>query len=334
MNRFEPPVLAPMAAGGHGWPSDLSRYQLEPKFDGQRIVARVVGGGVELRSRNAKDTTTVYPELRVPPGPVVDRSAVLDGEVVAFDPQGRIDFQLLQSRMHVRQPSARLQADVPVVFVVFDVLWLDGTSLIERRQDDRRDVLEGLGLSSTSWQQAPLLRGQPEDLLAGCVAVGLEGIMAKRVDAPYRPGQRSASWVKIKVRRQREFVVGGWCPGEGSRAATIGSLAVGYVDPGADLLDGPALRYVGQVGSGLSGVLISELHTAFDRFAQAESPFLDIPTYLDIHFVAPLLVVQVAFAELTRAGTLRAPTLKGLRTDVAAADVGWDAELADHRPGA
>jgi bifunctional non-homologous end joining protein LigD len=322
-----------MVAGGHGWPSNLARYQLEPKFDGQRIMARLVDGRVELRSRNGNDATPAYPELRVPPVELADRAAVLDGEVVAFDAQGRTDFQLLQSRMHVRGPSARLQAEVPVVFVVFDVLWLDGASLLERRQDGRREVLEGLGLTGSCWQQAPQLTGEPQDLLAGCLAVGLEGIMAKRADAPYRPGQRSASWVKIKVRREREFVVGGWCQGEGSRDGTIGSLAVGYVDPGADLLEGPALRYVGQVGSGLSDALIAELQTAFDRFARAESPFLDAPTYLGIHYVAPLLVVQVAFAEQTHNGTLRAPTLKGLRTDVAAADVGWDDELAYHGPG-
>jgi bifunctional non-homologous end joining protein LigD len=329
--RGGPPTLRPMLAGGSGWPTGAERYQIEPKLDGQRLIVRIDRGGVvDLRTRNANDATSSYPELARPPDALADRSAVLDGEAVAFDAAGRTDFQRLQARMHVRHPPASLLAEVPIAFVVFDVLWLDGELLVERAQTQRRAVLEGLRVEGGVWQVSPILHGERDDLLAGCRALGLEGLMAKRRDAPYLPGERSSAWVKVKVRRQREFVVGGWAAGAGSRQGHLGSLAIGYVDPQArvGLLEGPALRYAGQVGSGLNQSLITQLEVAFARYGRDASPFIDTPAQPKLHFVAPLLVVEVAFAEVTHAGTLRHPTLLGLRPDVLASEVGWDDELA------
>jgi bifunctional non-homologous end joining protein LigD len=325
----EPPIIAPMLAGGSGRPAQPRLFQFEPKLDGERVVVRVWDDQLELRTRNGNVVTDAYPELAGLPTGFGGQALVLDGEVVAFDDAGRTDFQRLQARMHVRQPSPKLVAEVPVALAVFDLLWIDGESLVQLPQADRRRRLEALATRRAGWELIPVLAGDLEDLVAASAEVGLEGLVAKRLDAPYRPGQRSPAWVKIKFRHEREFVVGGWSEGEGRRRGRIGSLAIGYVDPSADpaaLLEQPILRYVGQVGSGLGDKLLSELAEAFSRFAREESPFINTPP-LPLHWVAPLLVVQVAFAEMTRAGTLRAPSLLGVRTDVAPETVGWDDEL-------
>jgi bifunctional non-homologous end joining protein LigD len=318
-----------MLAGGSGMPTQPDLFQFEPKLDGERVVIRVWGDHLDLRTRNGNIVTDAYPELAGLPKSFAGRALVLDGEIVAFDETGRTDFQRLQARMHVRRPAAKLVAEVPVVVGVFDALWVDGESLVALTQVERRARLEGLGEPGAGWQRIPVLAGDPQDLVTASAAVGLEGLMAKRLDAPYRPGQRSPAWVKIKFRHEREFVVGGWLDGEGRRRGRVGSLAIGYVDGAEDpaaLLERPILRYVGQVGSGLSEKLLTELAEAFSRFGRDQTPFLNPPP-LPLHWVSPLLVVQVAFAEMTRAGTLRAPSLLGVRTDVAPEAVGWDEEL-------
>ncbi len=148
---------------------------------------------------------------------------------MAFDGRtGRPRFQRLQRRIHVRSPSAQLRRDVPVQLLVFDVLWLDGELMAERPQAERREVLEGLGLDGPCWHTSPLIPpAPPEDLLAACREIGMEGYVAKRADAPYVPGRRSSAWIKVKCIKRREFVVGGWSPGQGGRSGSIGSLALG-----------------------------------------------------------------------------------------------------------
>jgi bifunctional non-homologous end joining protein LigD len=216
-------------------------------------------------------------------------------------------------------------AEVPVIYVVFDLLWLDGKLLIDEPQEERRRRLEQLEPKSPRCQMAPILDASPDELMQACRQLGLEGFMAKRRNAVYLPGQRSAAWSKIKCTTEREFVVGGWLEGEGNRSGGIGSLGIGYVADGSrrDLLNGPALQYVGQVGSGLSEQMQRQLRPVVARFATEESPFLNPPSHLKLHFVLPLLVVEVAFGEITRQGILRHPVLKGLRGDKPAAEVTW-----------
>jgi len=327
----EPPVLAPMLAGGSGVPDRPERYQFEPKLDGQRLIIRVWDGHVDARARSGNPATATYPELAGLADAFGSRATavVLDGEMVAFDGSGRPDFGTLQRRMHVGRPAADLVAEVPTVLVVFDVLWIGGELLTGLPQSERRRRLEDLALEAPCCQVGPVVQGDPVDLLDGVRRVGIEGLMAKRLDAVYLPGARSDAWRKVKWRRVREFVVGGWAGGERSRRGQIGSLAVGYVDDSVtldDLLDRPVLHYVGQVGSGLNAAMLAELEPAFAAYGRDESPFLETPP-MPVHFVAPLLVVQVAFAEVTRAGTLRHPVLEGLRRDVAPQDVRWDEEL-------
>jgi bifunctional non-homologous end joining protein LigD len=317
-----------MLAGATGMPSEPSAYLFEPKWDGVRAIVTIQPGTLRISSRKGNDVTAGYPEL-VGGGDAVG-AAVLDGEIVAFDDRRRPSFQHLQSRMHVRNPSPRLLAEVPVVLVLFDLLWLDGELLIGLPQSERRRRLDLLDIHGPTWQVSPVLSEPPDDdLLAASRRSGLEGYVGKRLDATYAPGRRSPAWTKIKCIHRREFVVGGWSEGQGNRADRIGSLAIGYVEhPGGDLAGGTPLRYVGQVGSGLSGALLAQLETVFAHYRRDLSPFSNPPAQPRLRFVEPVLVVDVQFTEVTREGTLRQPSLKGVRPDLMAADVGWDEELS------
>lgn len=331
MSRPAPPHLLPMLAGGNGVPPNPGGYQFEPKLDGQRIIAVVAPGGVVLTNRRGAEITSHYPELAGLAEALAPHSVVLDGEVVAFNEDGQTSFQRLQRRMHVAQPPARLLAGTPVVFVAFDVLWLDGELLVERPQSERRAILDDLAIKGPAWQTAPVLHATPEELLAACRQLGLEGFMAKKLDAPYVPGRRSAHWWKVKCGRRREFVVGGWSSVHGSRESSIGSLALGCYDVAAGDADSGGRRqrllYVGQAGSGLTEETIGQLRRLFAQIGIPDSPF-DNVTPPRLHYVEPILVVEAAYSEVTEGGTLRQPSVKGLRTDVVAGDVVWDEEIA------
>ena len=315
-----------MLAGGNGIPPNPEAYQLEPKLDGVRVIAIVEPGDVVITNRKGGEVSSHYPELAGMAAALAPHAAVLDGEVVTFDDKGRTSFQRLQRRMHVVDPSARLMAETPVVFAAFDVLWLDGELLVDRSQQERRAVLDGLGLRGPHWQTAPVLDATPDELLEACRQAGLEGFMAKRRDAPYVPGRRTSSWWKVKCGRRREFVVGGWSTGSGSRADSIGSLALGCYD--TDDEDSQRLFYVGQAGSGLNGEMIAQLQRLFAQIGLPHSPFVNKPP-LKLQFVKPMLVVEVAYNEVTEGGTLRQPSIKGLRTDLVATEVTWDDEIAE-----
>lgn len=321
-----------MLAGGNGVPPDPAAYQFEPKFDGQRLIVALDDGAVRVTNRAGRDATNVYPELAAMGSAAgARRFAVLDGEVVACDAEGRPSFQRLQRRMHVTRPSSRLLVEVPVTFFAFDLLWLDGELLTTRPQHERRQVLEALALRGPNWQTAPVLDATPAELLGACAELGLEGFMAKRRDAGYLPGRRSSAWWKIKCGRRREFVVGGWSAGKGSRAASVGALAIGCYDVAPEVAaerGQPALLFhVGQVGSGLTEELIRALRDLFAETATTSSPFANLGRSRDLSFVEPRLVVEVAYSEVTDSGTLRQPSLKGLRTDLDPAEVTADEEI-------
>ena len=327
----EPPGIAPMLAGSSGMPRNTTDWVFEPKWDGVRAITRVWGGRVALTSRLGNDVTAGYPELAALGPALGAHAAVVDGEIVAFDDQGRPSFERLQSRMHVRHPSAALVAQVPVLYVIFDLLWLDGRWLTNETFLERRRFLEQLDPKGPSWIVSHLSDQAPDDAtLAACRLVGMEGYMGKLANSTYSPGNRSKSWTKVKCVRQREFVVGGWSEGSGGRSGQIGSLAVGWVDPGAEAPPGLpfALRYAGQVGSGLNERLLRHLSGIFKTSAAAVSPFVPPPAPPGgIHFVTPALVAEVAFNEMTTSGVLRQPSLKGLRDDVTPEAVVWTDEL-------
>ncbi len=318
-------------------PPTFDGWIIEPKWDGVRAVVTVHAGRVSIASRLGNDVTGGYPELAGLADALGGRSAVLDGEIIAFDERtGRPSFQRLQRRMHVRQPGARLRRDVPIQLLLFDVLGLDGDLVAERPQAERRKVLEGLALEGPSWHTSPLIPPAPADeLLDACRRIGMEGYVAKRADAVYQPGRRSSAWIKVKCIKRREFVVGGWSEGQGGRSGSIGSLAVGCwgIDPATGGSSG-RLHYMGQVGSGLSGELIRQLKEVFTRTARDSSPFAE-KLIGKLHYVEPLLVAEVAFNEITESATLRQPSLQGFRTDLNPNEVLADMDLQvviDQRP--
>jgi len=302
--------------GDDGW-------AFEVKWDGMRIVADVDHGRVRLTSSNALDVTVRFPELHGLSDHLAGHRAVLDGEVVAFDEAGRSDFGRLQARMHLDDPArvARLRPEVPVTYVVFDLLRLDDHATVDLPYLDRRRLLTSLVEPSGDWLVPSHQVGDGHALYDAAAAHGLEGIMAKRIDSPYLPGRRSATWRKCKVRRRQEVVVGGWSTGAGGRSASLGSLLVGVHDTAAS---GRPLRFAGGVGTGFSDAVLADLRTRLAALATDECPFSPLPpppVRRTAHWVEPRLVAEVAFGEWSTEERLRHPSYLGLRTDKDPADV-------------
>ncbi|MFN2518205.1 MAG: non-homologous end-joining DNA ligase [Jatrophihabitantaceae bacterium] len=310
-----PTLIKPMLAVPGELPSgaDEDAWAYEMKWDGVRAVVYVDGGRARAMSRNDRDITVSYPELRALGLALGTTQVVLDGELVAFDVQGRPSFATLQQRMHVGNAAAarRLASHVPVVYVIFDLLHLDGRSLLREPYDARREQLAALGLAGEAWQLSPTFAAPGLDVLTASRAQGMEGVLAKRRDSSYEAGKRAQAWRKIKHVRTQEVVVGGWRPGNGRRAGTIGSLMLGIPENGQ-------LRYVGQVGTGFTDALLADLGSRLARLERKSPPFaaaLPSAVRRDARWVTPKLVGEVAFTEWTTDGLLRHPAWRGLRPD-------------------
>jgi bifunctional non-homologous end joining protein LigD len=268
-------------------------------------------GRLRLDSRNLNEITDAYPEVR---GILTDlgmHEAVLDGEIVAFDDNGRPSFERLQSRMHVTSPNAvrRLMGSTPVVYAIFDVLYLDGHSLMDLPYTERRERLEQLELGGPAWRVPSVHRDAGKRLLEATASQGLEGVVAKRLDSHYEPGRRTGAWLKIKHVRRQELVIGGWIPGEGRRARRIGALLMGYHRDGTFV-------YAGRVGTGFTEKTLNELLGKLEPLRRDTSPFGSAPKLpREAVFVEPSLVAEIEFREWTNEGVLRAPSFKGLRED-------------------
>jgi bifunctional non-homologous end joining protein LigD len=312
-----PEDLTPMLAAIGELPrADDLRWGYEFKWDGVRALAHVRSSRLRLRARSGNDVTATYPELHRLPDVLSGHDAVLDGEVVAMDARGRPDFGLLQGRMHRTGPEvARMAAAAPVTYLVFDLLALDGESLLGLPYTERRARLDALGLVSDRWVTTPWFRGDAagvgEQVQAASLENGLEGVVAKRLDSPYRPGGRGPDWRKIKNIRTQSVVVGGWRPGAGRRAGGIGSLLLGVHD------DTGRFVFAGHVGTGFTAAALAELGQLVT--GRATSPFADVlprEVTRDAQWVEPLLVGEVAYTEWTREGRLRHPSWQGLRHDI------------------
>ena len=305
-----PEQLEPMLARTGPLPSDDGRWAFEIKWDGVRAIAFIQGGRLVLQARSGRDVTARYPELRPLAEALAGREVVLDGEVVAFD-GARPSFQKLQGRMHLTSEHAvrRLAREDPVHYIAFDLLHLDGRSLLDRRYDERRAALAGLELQGPTWQAPAHHVGDGAALLALTRAQQLEGVIAKRLDCPYLPGRRSSGWVKVKNIGSTDVVVGGWLPGERGRAGRLGALVVGI--PGDD----GELRYAGRVGTGFTQAELGRLGALLEPLARTASPFAGRQPPKLTRFVEPRLVARVEYTERTQAGTLRHPAYKGLRTE-------------------
>ncbi|MFB6774566.1 ATP-dependent DNA ligase [Streptomyces sp. NPDC056337] len=301
-----PGVLPPTALDG--------RWAYETKQDGQRVVAYLPGdGSLLLRARSGHDITGAYPELAPLATALGATPAVLDGEVLALDEQGRADFQLLQSRMglaHAPARAAHRAAKVPVHLVLFDALHLAGESLLRLPYTGRRERLTDLGLTGPAWSTPASLVGHGAQALRATREHGLEGLVCKRLDSVYEPGVRSRAWIKIRNMRSEDVVVGGWLPGRGRLTGLPGALLVGQ-------RAGGRLRYVGGVGTGWSAAERAELAALLGAAATDVCPFDPVPAVPGARWVVPRLVGEVRYSTRTRDGMLRQPSWLRLRPDLA-----------------
>lgn len=319
------PAVAPMLAVARTeLPAADTAYGYEFKWDGVRAIVYVEDGEARVMSRNDRDVSVSYPELAALPAALDGCTAILDGEIVALDAAGRPSFSRLQSRMHVADPAAarRLAAEVPARLLAFDVLHLDGVSTIDAPYEERRSLLESLGLDDARWQTPPWFSGagspgEGAAVFTASRSSGLEGVIAKRLGSRYFPGRRSDCWLKVKHVRMQEVVVGGWKPGQGRRAGGLGSLLLGVHDE-------TGLRYAGHVGTGFSDRALRDLQADLAPLATDTPPFAEpVPREhaRDARWVRPELVGEVVFTEWTPDGRLRHPSWRGLRPDKAPAEV-------------
>jgi bifunctional non-homologous end joining protein LigD len=353
IHRMDPPadpgrepmperIVPMMARPETAVPRDEKNWSFEVKWDGVRAIAYLKPGRLRLESRNLNDITEAYPEVRGLIGALGMHEAVLDGEIVAFDSSGRPSFERLQRRMHVRGPAAirRLQSSMPVVYAIFDLLYLDGHSLMELPYSERRARLEALSLSGPAWRVPAVHRGDGKLLLEATAQQGLEGIVAKRLECRYEPGRRSGNWLKIKHTMRQELVIGGWVPGEGRRSSRIGALLMGYYENGS-------FTYAGRVGTGFTEKTLDDLYKRLATLRRDTSPF-DVGPKLprEARFVDPKLVAEIELREWTAERIMRAPSFKGLREDKSprevrievvgedAPEAGADSEIDPNSPAA
>ncbi len=315
-----PERLLPMLAraGELPPPRERDRFSYEIKWDGVRAIGYVQPGRLRLESRNLREITDAYPEVRGILRDLGMHDAVFDGEIVAFDDNGRPSFARLQQRMHVTSPAAvrRLMNSTPVVYAIFDLLYLDGHSLMSLPYHERRARLEALGLGGPAWRVPNAHGGDGQRLLEATAAQGLEGVVAKRADSAYEPGRRTGAWIKVKNTSRQELVIGGWIPGEGRRRQRIGALLMGYYEDGEFV-------YAGRVGTGFTEQTLDMLAKRLAPLERDESPFTRCPAKLPRQtvFVEPRLVAEIEIREWTPDRIMRAPSFKGLREDKAPRDV-------------
>jgi bifunctional non-homologous end joining protein LigD len=314
-----PESIVPMMVRLSTLPEREEGWATEIKWDGVRAIAYCRPGRLKLQSRNLNDITAQYPEVRRLSRQLGAREAVIDGELVAFDQNGRPSFERLQQRIHQTSESTirRRMKSHPVTYVIFDLLYLDGRDLMAEPYSERRRLLEELELNGDSWQTPAYSSGRATELLEASRLQGLEGLVLKRLDSRYLPGKRSGAWLKVKNVTRQEVVVGGWMPGEGRRER-LGALLVGYFDSEAGE---EGLRYAGRVGTGFSERQLDDLLEQLGPLERKTSPFEGRQPPKGSRFVEPELVAEVEYGELTRDRMLRHPRFKGLRQDKPASEV-------------
>jgi bifunctional non-homologous end joining protein LigD len=304
------PMLATLASS---LPANDAAYGYEYKWDGYRALVSVESGKVRVVSRGLKDYTRRFPELQGL-AKAAGQPVVLDGEIIALGDDEVSSFQRLQQRSASGSDEEIMRRAqlVPIGYMIFDLLRLNGRSIMPRTYVERRSRLEALGLEAPSWSTPPYQAGGGKELLEKSRQRRLEGIVAKRLASIYVPGRRTGDWLKIKNHARQEFVIVGWTPGAGARSGQLGALLVGYHDrPGRQ----GRLIYAGKVGTGFTGETLRLLAQKLAPLRRETSPIDVGKPPKNAFFVEPGLVGEVEFTEWTTGGTLRHPSFKGLRDD-------------------
>jgi len=284
----------------------------ERKLDGVRAVAVRDGDDTSLWSRNEKRMDGTYPEIVEALAARAPADTVLDGEVVAFD-GAQTSFARLQGRIGLHDPDAARATGIPVFLYLFDVLVLEGRDVTALPLRERKRLLRDAVDFGGALRMSTHRNTEGEAYLREACRRGWEGLVAKRADAPYRPGHRSPDWLKLKCVHEQELVVGGWTDPQRSRTG-FGALLVGYYRDGD-------LAYAGKVGTGFDHRMLADLSARFRDLAADRPPFADPVREKGAHWLRPELVAQIAFSEWTRDGKLRHPRYLGLREDKAPQDV-------------
>ncbi|MDT5236188.1 MAG: bifunctional non-ous end joining protein LigD, partial [Mycobacterium sp.] len=286
-----------------------TQWAFEGKWDGYRVLVDANHGQLNLRSRRGRDVTHEYPQFGALAADLADHHVILDGEAVALDESGVPSFGEMQNRAR----STRVE------YWAFDILHLDGRSLLRAKYSDRRRLLEALA-ESGGLIVPDQLPGDGPDALEYARKQRWEGVVAKKRDSTYQAGRRSSSWIKDKIWNTQEAVIGGWRQGEGGRSSGIGALLLGIPADGG-------LQFVGRVGTGFTEKELTKLKEMLKPLHTDESPFnARLPTQdaKGVTFVRPELVGEVRYSERTGDDRLRQPSWRGLRPDKEPSEVRWE----------
>jgi bifunctional non-homologous end joining protein LigD len=313
-----PPRFQAMLAEGGFEPFDDPKWWFEPKLDGIRCVAELSTDRTVLRTRTGRDVTSQYKELHMIHELVDQVNAVLDGEIVAFDDDGRNSFEALQQRMNLtgEREIARMAKQIPVSLVVFDLLWLDGRDTTGLKLEERRELMRLVIETDPRLQLTTHVVGDGVAFTASAGELGLEGVVAKKLGSKYLPGRRADTWRKIKLVSTQDCAIFGWTPGQGGRAGTFGALLVGAIVEGE-------WRWIGQVGSGFTDRALKSMLEELEPLKRKTTPIddSDLAALKGVTFVEPVLVCEVEYLEITKStNKMRAPVFKRLRPDKAAAE--------------
>ena len=306
-----PQTLKPMLATLASEPFSDPKWLFEPKLDGFRILAFIRKGEVTLLTRGGNDYSGHFPLVVQNLQAYTHSEMLVDGEVVALNDKGLPDFNLTQHSAEITIRGLRLEEQHPIVYYPFDLLHLNGRSLLRVPLHERTVLLRDSLKATERVQLVDQVEAKGEAFFTASVELGLEGMVAKRRDSIYQPGLRTRDWLKIKRVSQQDFVVGGYTTGSGSRSFTFGSLLVGCYE-------GDALRYAGRVGSGFVMEMLEALMEPLELLATDRCPFARDRELAraEARWVSPKIVVRVKFAEWTDEDRLRAPVFLGLRTEV------------------